>query len=283
VNDQAPLPADLIKLFTDDGADRRLSGPLPPGRLIRADEGTGEPTMWMTDEPVSADTWARMYADRRRSGLWPLLLGSLPYRRDPGEFRPWTSGELFPDMISSPDLHDPAALMAEWWRQYTEDEEDDDFPQEIERLAPYGRQWPGPAPARAFDGDPDAFAHEYAAHLISHDRSMRLGLVAAARGADALSNSGWVGPANYTNDTAEISAVITDWEDRFGARVIGVGFADLFLSVAAPPADLEEALHIAAEHFAICPDNVDQGPKPYTLAAYAERLIGLNAWSFWWD
>jgi Domain of unknown function (DUF4253) len=61
------------------------------------------------------------------------------------------------------------------------------------------------------------------------------------------------------------------WEDRFGARVIGVGFADLYVSVAAPPATLDEALPVAAEHFAFCPDNIWQG-HPHTLTGYASPL-----------
>jgi hypothetical protein len=117
-----------------------------------------------------------------------------------------------------------------------------------------------------FPAEPDALASEYAAHLISRDPSMRLGLVAANRGADALATAGWTGPANYTNDTGEIAAVVRSWEDRYGARVIGAGFADLYLSVAAPPTTLDEALHIAAEHFAFCPDNIWQNSHPHTLA-----------------
>ncbi|WP_329242590.1 hypothetical protein OG417_44375 [Actinoallomurus sp. NBC_01490] len=50
-------------------AERSLSVPLPPGRLVRGDEGTGKPVLWMPDEPTSADTWAWMYADHRRPGL----------------------------------------------------------------------------------------------------------------------------------------------------------------------------------------------------------------------
>ncbi|MFD8883716.1 DUF4253 domain-containing protein [Streptomyces erythrochromogenes] len=49
-----------------------------------------------------------------------------------------------------------------------------------------------------------------------------------------------------------------------------------------PRNGLEDALPIAAEHFAFCPDNVWQGAHP-PLAAYAEHLIDLNCWEFWWD
>ncbi|MDR6980695.1 hypothetical protein J2X68_007437 [Streptomyces sp. 3330] len=63
---------------------------------------------------------------------------------------------------------------------------------------------------------------------------VRLGLVAAPSGAEALTAVGWAGPCNYENDTAKVSAVVRDWEDRFEARVVAVGFSTLHLSVADP-------------------------------------------------
>ncbi|MFD9729931.1 DUF4253 domain-containing protein [Streptomyces sp. NPDC059072] len=78
-------------------------------------------------------------------------------------------------------------------------------------------------------------------------------------------------------------AVVRNWEDRFGASVVAVGFSTLHLAIAAPPTDRHEALLVAAEHFAFCPDNIWQGSRPCTLAAYAERLIDAPVWEFWWD
>ncbi|MFE9637259.1 DUF4253 domain-containing protein [Streptomyces sp. NPDC006463] len=108
-------------------------------------------------------------------------------------------------------------------------------------------------------------------------------MVAAPSGADALALVGWDGPANWDNDTAKFSAVVSDWEQRFGACVVAVGSDTLHLSVATPPTSREDALLVAAEHFAFCPDNIWQGPRPQTLAAYAERLIDTQCWEFWWD
>ncbi|WP_446040814.1 DUF4253 domain-containing protein [Streptomyces sp. SID1121] len=39
--------------------------------------------------------------------------------------------------------------------------------------------------------------------------------------------------------------------------------------LAAPPVSERDALLVAAEHFALCPDNIWQGSRPSTLAAYA--------------
>lgn len=75
--------------------------------------------------------------------------------------------------------------------------------------------------------------------------------------------------------------MLRSWEDRFGARVIAVGFATLALSVAAPPIDMTHAREIAYEHLAFCPDNIWQGPG--SLPDYADALLGAPIWTFWWD
>jgi hypothetical protein len=48
-----------------------------------------------------------------------------------------------------------------------------------------------------------------------------------------------------------------------------------------PPQTEEEALALAAEHFAVCPDVVLQGTE--TIERYASLLQGQVAWAFWWD
>ncbi|AUG75484.1 hypothetical protein CFP65_0521 [Kitasatospora sp. MMS16-BH015] len=258
---------------------------LPAGRMIRSDEGNGEVrALWMSDGPTKAGLWAQLYGDHRRTGVWPLLLDS----RDPhdGEFRPWGAGELFPERMSSPEAHDAAELLGRWWRSYTSVDDEEDVLSPADRLAvtaPFGRVWPGPAPALRPTADPMATAVDYARHFLARRPHSRLGLVAAGSGAHALAAVGWDGPVNYANDTAEFAAVVADWEERFGARVVGVGSATLHLSVAAPPTTATEALLVAAEHFAFCPDNIWQNHHPHTVAAYAGRLIGCHGWDFWWD
>ncbi|MEU3317126.1 DUF4253 domain-containing protein [Streptomyces sp. NPDC006662] len=262
-----------------------LTVPLPPGRLVASDEGDGRvEALWLSDGSVSAELWTRIHAERPRRGVWPLLLNS----RDPqdSEFRPWGTGEFFPEQISSLDDHDPAELLAKWWATYTAVDEDDDMLSPDQRLAvtaPFGQTWPGLAPAGQAAADPDDLAAEYAARFVLSRPQSRLGLVAAHSGADALAVVGWDGPANWDNDTATFAAVVSDWERRFGARVVAVGSDTLHLSIAAPPTTAEAALLVAAEHFAFCPDNIWQGPRPQTLASYAERLIDTHCWEFWWD
>ncbi|GAA2251741.1 MULTISPECIES: DUF4253 domain-containing protein [Kitasatospora] len=57
-------------------------------------------------------------------------------------------------------------------------------------------------------------------------------------------------------------------EDRFGTRLIALRFDQGIVSVAAPPRMIEDALAVAAEHFAFCPDNIRQGHG--AIREYAE-------------
>lgn len=57
----------------------------------------------------------------------------------------------------------------------------------------------------------------------------------------------------------------------------------LYVSVAAPPTTMTEALAVAAEHFAFCPDTAWQGHEESLTEYAAVRVLGKRAWSFWWD
>lgn len=244
-----------------------VSAALPPGRIVHAG-------FWLSDGPVPPGLWAALRAEHPRTGLWPLLLTPL---HDDG-FRPWNNGEVDPSGMSSPSAHDADAVLARWWaRQLPVDG------QPTDTVAPFGMAWPGRSPRLAPRTDPDELADDLAEVLASFDENTRVGLFPAERGADAITSAGWLGPVNYTADTALLSAVLRDWEDRFGARLLGAGFATLRVSVAAPPSTTEEALRVAAEHLAFCPDNVWQGAETGTLAEYADHLVGEDTWHFWWD
>ncbi|WP_017585970.1 DUF4253 domain-containing protein [Nocardiopsis ganjiahuensis] len=254
-----------------------LSVPLPAGRMFSSPEG--EPFLWVSEEPVAVGLWSRLFAESPRSGWWPLLVEG--FDRDPDLLLETSAIERSTALTD----HDPAGLLAAWWGEYTGSsepgaEEPDPHPE----TAPFGRTWPGTVPAASLaEGAAEATASECAELLVEHGRPQRLGLVRASSGAQALLSCGWSGPVNYDNDTAVFAAVVADWERRFGARLLGLGFDTLLLSVASAPTDIDRALRVAAEHFAFCPDLVWQGSSPHTLRGYAERLVDRPVWNFWWD
>jgi Domain of unknown function (DUF4253) len=285
------LPAGLGVLFGDGGARRSLPVTLPAGRLVRPNldrlrpdpEPTtvAQPAYWLSEQPATATLWRRLHAEHARSGLWPLLLQGLDDRPQ----RPWVAGEVDPEPAGEVDSCDAAGFLATMWTNWVERAaEEEGGACDFHELAPFGRAWPGLAPAGAPLEDPVVVADRYAGLLA--DGTPRLGLVAADCSADALAVTGWLGPRNYVQRTAPLAAVVRSWEERFGVRVVGIGFDTLHLSVAAPPATPEHALQVAAEHFAFCPDNVLSdliGFSPNPLAAYAEQLRGEQSWAFWWD
>ncbi|MFE9407084.1 DUF4253 domain-containing protein [Streptomyces sp. NPDC006530] len=280
--DPTPLPSSLRPLFPDGTAEQySLATPLPPGRLIVPAKSDGNaPVMWLSDGPTPPGLWEKLQQEHARSGLWPLLL---THPANDPDFRPWATGELAPGQSSSPASHDPEAVLRGWWNSLAEAHPDD--PQEaaerLQMLEPYGADWPGPAssPHPPVGEAPAEAAVAVARWLLHHDPGLRIGLVRADSGAEAPAACGWTGAAGRA-DTGAITAVLRSWEQRYGARVVEIGLDGLRLSVTARPDGLDEALPVAAEHVAFCPDNVFRGTE--SLTDYAEELVEEKCWSFWW-
>ncbi|AYG78785.1 hypothetical protein DWB77_00893 [Streptomyces hundungensis] len=283
--DPTPLPPTLHPLFPDGAAEQSsLATPLPPGRLITPAGSEGNaPVMWLSDGPTPTGLWEKLHREHARSGLWPLLL---THPANDPDFRPWATGELAPGQSSAPDFHDPEAVLRGWWNALVDGSPDhpQDAAERLQMLEPYGPDWPGLAPTpRPAAGDAPADAADaadaVAGWLLDHDPKLRIGLVRADSGAEALAACGWTGAARHA-DTGAIAAVLRGWEQRYGARLVEVGPGGLRLSVTARPDGLEEALPVAAEHVAFCPDNVFRGTE--SLTDYAEELVEEKCWSFWW-
>jgi predicted DNA-binding WGR domain protein len=261
-------------------AGRRLEGDpamAPPGiEMITA------PVAWLTDAVV-ADAGAQLYrlrAPASQMGLVPVLLSGM--ESDPA--RPWDSKEFSPTDPRRTDHFDAAQELAHAWQQcFEEDDEESLVPVE-----PFGLEFPGLANPPDVQ-PPSGFGRLFARVADPTDdraalaalTSKRIGLVAANRPADVITALGWCGAVNVHQDPALMSAVLRSWEDRWAARLVEIGFDTLTLTVGNPPRDRETALALAAEHFALCPDNVWQGVG--TLMAYAKSLIGARMWTFWWD
>jgi Domain of unknown function (DUF4253) len=70
--------------------------------------------------------------------------------------------------------------------------------------------------------------------VASLPQPLRLGLVAARRPADVLAVVGWTGAMNYHATSAPLACVLRSWEDRFGARLVRLGFDTMDLLVERP-------------------------------------------------
>ncbi|WP_137234230.1 DUF4253 domain-containing protein [Streptomyces sp. BPSDS2] len=280
---------------------------LPPGSLVDAtlDGPWHEPLLWYADGPADLRGWSALRAGGRRLGLLPVLVTGGSRDQWPEDW------DLCPDGTSYPGDHDADEVLAGYWTDYADDEVGDgtaadgtggtgeasgkDGEDSGEDNGEDGEQsggagsWPGlaPVPAREAPEDPDAVAAGLVG-VITADADewlggARIALVPARRSADIPAAIGWSGPMNHEGDVARLCAVLRSWEDRYDARVVALGFDTMIVSVGRPPGTIEEARALAAEHYAFCPDNIDQSP-PYDLDVYAEKaILNQEAWSFWWD
>ncbi len=227
--------------------------------------------LWVSDEPVEdAGSYQRCLAGATHLGLWPVLI--------PPDERFTLAGE---DWVDRPEnsppgdvevnRRDAGAVLREWW------------PGECckpECLQPVGETFPGLVRRSSRRGDPEEAAG-WVAQIAVARSGTRLGLVRAARSADVPAALGWSGAVNHSPDVAGLSAVLRSWEDRFGTRLVGMGFDELVLSVAAPPTTAARATGVAAEHRAFCPDGFRL--QPGTLQDVARELLSRCIWRFWWD
>ncbi|GGW92723.1 DUF4253 domain-containing protein [Streptomyces lomondensis] len=260
----ATLPNPLPTLAADPSG-RALGLHLPAGALVdTTDEGPWhEPLLWCADERAVPGGWTAL-EPARRTGLLPVVLDVGDGHGGPDRW------ELAPGAVSYPGDHDAEEVLAEYWEEY----------------AAEGDAWPGPAGDLPQDRDPDAVAAGIADSLLSDGGPLKaphLALVPARRSADIPTAIGWTGPANHEGDTARLSAVLRSWEDRFGIRVVALGFDHLLVSVAAPPTTVTDAEALAAEHFAFCPATIGQGSDPTIEAYAAHQILDRPTWHFWWD
>jgi hypothetical protein len=268
----------------EDGELRIGSMALPPGRRLKAGYGSGAPVAWATLQPVpdAGRVWAALSEAHSATGLVPFLLKGLDDTTD----RPWDQEEFEdPADVTQLDRMDAASVLREMWdgTAYEVGFEDADEEEEDEMVvamrAPFSKQFPGLAPAA--DGP---LSQDQLTAALSALPAARIGLVPASRPADVLPMLGWDGAANSMDNALPIAAVLRSWEERFGARLLEVGFAEIRLLVHRPPRSYDAAQRLAAEQFAFC-NECSPGDQEglREVGTISGSLVNEPMWGFWWD
>jgi hypothetical protein len=246
---------------------------LPAGRRLAAECAERTPVLWATGElGGAAAAWLTLKDRLAGTQLVPVLLSGFKWQPE----RPWDVGELEPCDPGAVGELDAAMLLEEMWRSAIPKPEEDEAVT-AKLLAPYSRAFPGLAVAVGLE----TTTTDVASAVTLLPSPVRLGLVAASRPADVPAIVGWTGAINYYATAAPLACVLRSWEDRFGARLLHLGFDTMDLLIERPVPSHEAALAVAAEHFAFCPDNIYQGAS--SISRYAAALLGAAIWSFWWD
>ncbi len=245
----APLLPVVIRAPGDGDLHRLDDLDLPPGGLLCRDDDPSAPVAWVSEPGDHLELWRQLVTSFPDTGLWPVL--------DP----PAEAGSpLDAEVVAEPGQPGDAEALL---RRLTRDG----------GLDP-DRAWRGSWAGLASGTDPGQLT------IVVPQRVSRITLVPARRPADVPWRLGWLGPANHDLYGAEVTTVLRSWESRFGAVLTGVGFDLLTLDVTAPPTSAAQRSLLAREHYALCPDNIDQGAG--TLAAYAD-LLRERHWHLWWD
>jgi hypothetical protein len=178
---------------------------------------------------------------------------------------------------------DAAELLAELWSgefeqedQEFDDEEDYEDDEFQAMIAPFSRQFPGLAP-----GMDQRLSPQEIDQALGSLQPARIGLAAASRPADVLPLIGWDGAANQWENALVIAAVLRSWEERFGARLLRVGFAEIQLLAERPPRTLQAAQRLAAEQFAFCDECAGEGL--HDVSSITSHLLRSPIWTFCWD
>ncbi|MDN3240816.1 DUF4253 domain-containing protein [Glycomyces tritici] len=210
----------------------------------------GDTAMWaFVVRPSEAlGWWLDIRQSAEQTGWMPVLLGAAEEWRDNGEAI-IHEGD---DELTRADEIDPAELLHD-------------------KAAEAGEPARG-VPILPRRGDTD-FATPHEAHGL-------LGLVRTDAGWKIPAMFPWKGSTNWELYGAEHAAVLHSWHRRFEAELVAMTYDVIELYVPHPPR-AEEALAVAGEVYAYCPDLLDSGVP--TLEDLAEHMIRSKAWYFHWS
>lgn len=77
------------------------------------------------------------------------------------------------------------------------------------------------------------------------------------------------------------AALFKWWNEKYGATVACIVPSMIEFTVTRLPRTRYEAMVLAKQHFAYCPDRVDQVSG--SIEALAASLLNASVWFFWWD
>ena len=94
-----------------------------------------------------------------------------------------------------------------------------------------------------------------------------------------LPMGGW----NECPEASEMMEICRYWYEQYGAIPAVISNDTLEFVVEKAVEDEEQAWQLAKEHYAFCPDRVDQGTRSGTIGEVADCLSKSKVWFFWWD
>jgi hypothetical protein len=223
------------------------------------------PAMWVSAQSFTgaAASWKQLAAGFEESGLWPLLLPEADF----GLAEPWIEQRARRERDSLD------ATPQELFRARLEGSLKDTPLTATELLA-------GSGVARGELGEGSGKRTDALQHAFEELGESRLALVSVQRPADVVHRTAWPGTYAAGITGAELAELVASWEERYGVLLVGMSHESLVFAVLRPPATLEEAVEVAAEHHATCPDEAEGWGDD---RSYAESLVNAPVWRLSWS
>ena len=90
------------------------------------------------------------------------------------------------------------------------------------------------------------------------------------------------GGFNECPDPKTMVSVCKYWYEKYEAVPTTIA-DDIMEFTVKNPEDRNDFLNLAKEHYAFCPNRVDQGTMTYTISELADTISFADKWYFWWD
>ncbi|MCU1452714.1 MAG: hypothetical protein JWN46_860 [Acidimicrobiales bacterium] len=243
------------------------SGFTPWCRTLRGDQA------WLLEVPGGVQalaTWRALRERHARTGLWPVLLGSVPdLIVDQLTWRVQILADDRPGIARLSEVTPAPDLFVRWLGDPAADAYLSDVPRHLAKL-----QADEVAIRDRLDTRPDDVA------LRSlQGETVHIVLVPAAGGWEVPALLAWSGAEKEGHGGPEHVAVLHFWRESYGAELIGLGLESLELLVERPPTDARGAFELAMQHYAYCPELMDNLAP--AIGALAATLLGRH-WYFDW-
>lgn len=228
---------------------------------------------WRHDVPGGATalaTWRALKDRHPRTGLWPILLGSDPQVIDQ---LTWRLEMLNRNKPGIPDVEDaPSApeLFVQWMGDPGDDEYLSDVPRHLAKL-----EQDSDAIRAKLTARPD----EAAVRALAGD-TVSIALIPAVGGWEVPALLAWSGAERDDIGGPEHLSVLHFWHDVYSADLVSIGLESMECLVGRPPDDARSAFELAVQHYAYCPELMDNLAP--AMGALAATLFGRH-WLFDWS
>lgn len=220
--------------------------------------------------PAALATWRALRDRHGETGLWPVILGDVSdLVVDQLTWRVEFEAQERPGIPDPADVPLAPELFVEWIGDPATDEYLADVPRHLAKLQADEDAIRARLATRRDEDAVRALAGEH----------VHMALIPAAGGWEVPALLAWPGAEKIGLGGAEHLAVLTFWSDLYGAELVSLGIDTMECLAERPPEDARAAFDLAVQHYAYCPQLMDNLVP--AIGGLAATLFGRHWWFNW--